>query len=59
MKVAAVAVAVAVAAAVVDVVVDDEVEVVVFWNDLAVTRLRTGEWSRPPAMIQAEGKTAN
>ena len=30
-----------------------------FWNDLGVTRLRTGEWSRPPAMIQAEGKTAN
>ena len=55
MTVAAVAVAVAVAAA----VVDEEVEVVVFWNDLTVTRLRTGEWSRPPAMIQAEGKTAN
>ena len=53
------AVAVVVAAAVAAVVVDDEVEVVVFWNDLAVTRLRTGEWSRPPAMIQAEGKTAN
>ena len=54
---AAIAVADVVAAAVV--VVDEEVEVVVFWNDLGVTRLRTGEWSRPPAMIQAEGKTAN
>ena len=54
---AAIAVADVVAAAVV--VVDEEVEVVVFWNDLTVTRLRTGEWSRPPAMIQAEGKTAN
>ena len=58
---AAVAVAVAVADVVAAAVVvdDEEVEVVVFWNDLTVTRLRTGEWSRPPAMIQAEGKTAN
>ena len=55
---AAVDAAVVVAAAVVD-VVDEEVDEVVFWNDLTVTRLRTGEWSRPPAMIQAEGKTAN
>ena len=58
MTVAAVAVVVAAAVAAV-VVVDEEVDEVVFWNDLAVTRLRTGEWSRPPAMIQAEGKTAN
>ena len=49
----------AVAVAVAAVVVDEEVEEVGFWNDLTVTRLRTGEWSRPPAMIQAEGKTAN
>ena len=55
---AAVAVVVVAAVAAV-VVVDEEVDEVVFWNDLAVTRLRTGEWSRPPAMIQAEGKTAN